>query len=115
VKFLSRGPGYALFLTSREAVLELTGGSAKGLGLDERNRAASAVHLELAGSNPHPAVEGLEPLPGKSNYFIGNNPAKWRSGITNYARVRYRDAYPGIDLVYYQAAEKSRIRHFRCR
>jgi Abnormal spindle-like microcephaly-assoc'd, ASPM-SPD-2-Hydin/Beta-propeller repeat len=99
VKFLSRGAGYALFLTNREAVLEMAGGSARVLG--RRKQITSAVRLELAGSNPHPSVEGLEPLPGKSNYFMGNNSAKWRSGVTNYARVCYHDVYPGIDLVYY--------------
>jgi hypothetical protein len=101
VKFLSRGVGYALFLTGREAVLEVSDGSSKGLATGGRARTASAVHLELAGSNPHATVEGLEPLPGKSNYFIGNNPAKWRTSVTNYSRVLYHDVYPGIDLVYY--------------
>jgi len=101
VKFLSRGPGYALFLTSHEAVLEVAGDGAKGRATGGHARAASAVHLELAGSNPRATAEGLEPLPGRSNYFVGNNPAKWRTGVTNYARVLYHDVYPGIDLVYY--------------
>lgn len=99
VRFLSRGAGYALFLTNREAVLEFGSGRTKGLG--GRPRPASAVRMELPGSNRHSAVDGLDPLPGKSNYFIGNNPAKWRTGVANYARVRYRDVYPGIELEYY--------------
>jgi hypothetical protein len=40
-------------------------------------------------------------LPGKSNYFIGNDPTKWRRDIPQFARVRYQNVYPGIDLVYY--------------
>ena len=40
-------------------------------------------------------------LPGTSNYFIGGDPAKWRTNIPTYAKVRYPEVYNGIDLVYY--------------
>jgi hypothetical protein len=43
----------------------------------------------------------LDELPGRSNYFIGSDPRLWRSNVPNYARVRYRDIYPGIDLLFY--------------
>jgi hypothetical protein len=43
----------------------------------------------------------LEELPGKSNYFIGNDPKKWRTNVPNYAKVKYQGIYPNIDLVYY--------------
>ncbi|GAC1515357.1 MAG: SBBP repeat-containing protein [Terriglobales bacterium] len=42
--------------------------------------------------------EGL--LPGASNYFLGSNPKDWRTGIPNYARVRFHNASPGIDFVF---------------
>ncbi|MGH9432442.1 MAG: SBBP repeat-containing protein, partial [Terriglobia bacterium] len=38
---------------------------------------------------------------GKSNYFIGNDPKNWHTNVPNYAEVRYRNVYPGVDLVYY--------------
>jgi hypothetical protein len=44
---------------------------------------------------------GLEPLQTRTNYFIGNDPAKWHTDIPNYARVVYQGVYPGIDLVYH--------------
>src|SRR5213075_2960070 len=31
----------------------------------------------------------------------GNDPKLWRTSISNYARVHYRNVYPGVDLVYY--------------
>ena len=62
--------------------------------------------MKLIGSNPRVAVEGIDRLPGITNYFIGNNPEKWRTNIPNYSRVRYRDIYPGIDLVYYGNPEQ---------
>jgi hypothetical protein len=46
-------------------------------------------------------VTGLEKLPGTANYFVGNDSTKWRSNVPAYARVRYDDLYPGVDLVYY--------------
>ena len=42
-----------------------------------------------------------DPHPSTANYFIGSNPANWRSNISAYSRVRYRNLYPGIDLVFY--------------
>jgi hypothetical protein len=57
--------------------------------------------MKLVGSNPAPNVMGLDELPGKSNYFIGKDPKKWRTNVPIYAKVRYHDVYPGVDLVYY--------------
>jgi hypothetical protein len=64
-------------------------------------RARSALRVVLEGANPRAVVAGQEELPGKANYFIGNDPKKWRSNVPTYARVKYRDVYPGIALVYY--------------
>src|SRR5207245_3729643 len=41
------------------------------------------------------------PQPGHVNYFIGNDPAKWRTDVPTYGKVRYAGVYPGVDLVYY--------------
>jgi hypothetical protein len=57
--------------------------------------------MNLLGACPTPHVEPLELLPSKSNYFIGNEPAKWRTNVPMYAKVQYQDVYPGVDLVYY--------------
>jgi uncharacterized repeat protein (TIGR01451 family) len=61
--------------------------------------------MGLVGANPEPQVVGLDELPGKSNYFIGNDPKKWRTSIPHYAKVRYEQVYPGIDLVYYGSTQ----------
>lgn len=57
--------------------------------------------MKLIAANPKAAVEGLDKRPGVSNYFKGNDPSKWLTNIPNYAKVRYHDIYPGIDLIYY--------------
>ena len=87
VKFLSRGRGYSLFLTESEAVLSLGG--------------KSTLRVRLEGAAPAPMMTGLDRLPGVSNYFIGRDRAKWRTGVPHFAKVGYEGVYPGIDLVFY--------------
>ena len=57
--------------------------------------------MKLAGANPNASLTASDLLPGKSNYFLGNDPAKWRNGVPQFARVRYENIYPGINLVFY--------------
>ena len=48
--------------------------------------------------------EGESRLEGYSNYYLGSNPARWRSGVGTYSVVRYRDVWPGIDIEIYSAS-----------
>jgi len=112
VRFLSRGSGYNLLLTSNEAVLTLSrrennkdnnstaerGGRERiGEGLIPTGN----LWMRWEGANEEAKIEGVEGLDGKSHYIIGNDPKKWRTNISLYRKVRYRDLYPGVDLVYY--------------
>ena len=133
VKFLARGPGYTLFLTRTEAVLALRHSGAedqdpKTINLEEAEYSArrgqpadywrnvldepsietTVLRMRLIGANLEPRITGLDPLPGKSNYFLGNDPSKWRTNVPHYARVRYEEVYPGIDLVYYGTNQSKR-------
>jgi outer membrane protein assembly factor BamB len=108
VKFLARGSGYNLFLTSDEAVVTLARQKAGGkkqnqkpLTTDSRPLITDVLRMKLVGANPTPRMAGLDQTAGASNYFIGNDPKKWRTGVPNYARVRYGEVYPGVDLIYY--------------
>jgi Beta-propeller repeat len=104
VKFLSRGSGYNLFLTPTEAVLALHSEKVMTEASSQpsaNNKRKSIVRMRLIGANPAPRVDGDDALPGRTNYFIGNDPAKWRRDVTSYTKVRYRSVYPGIDMVYY--------------
>ena len=102
VKFLARGAGYGLFLTADEAVLEL-----QHPALSTQHSAVSSqpsssvIRMRLDGANASSRVSGASPLPGKSNYFIGNDPSQWHHDIPQFARVQYQAVYPGVDLVYY--------------
>jgi hypothetical protein len=61
----------------------------------------AVLRMKLVGSNPKAKVIALDELPGKSNYFLGNDPQKWRTNVPTYAKVKCKGVYPGIDLVYY--------------
>src|ERR1039457_6817284 len=94
VKFLSRGDGYSLFLTSHEAVFTLRPPAGA-------NTPPPVVRMELRGANRGAQVTGADKLAGVANYYVGNDPKKWRSGITTYGKVKYQGIYPGIDAVFY--------------
>jgi len=114
-KFVARGGGYALLLTDRgEPVLALRGRSGQTAETNSAREAQASraveisepdkrtvLRLDFTGSNSAPQMQGEEPLPGRSNYLIGNDPSKWLTGVPHYARVRYRDVYPGVDVLYY--------------
>ena len=109
VKFLSRGPGYSLFLTPTEAVLSLSKPAPEEKTEPRAGKAATTaqrtmdtvVRMSLVGANAQPQVTGADELPGKINYFRGNDPSGWRTDVPAYERVRYEAVYPGVDLVYY--------------
>src|SRR5262249_48898653 len=102
VRFLSRTRSYAIYLEDDKAVLALpaTRGSH-----DANPKVAPIVTLELQNANRNGDAQGLNLLPGKSNYFIGRGRSKWLSGIRQFEKVRFKSVYPGIDLVYYGGQE----------
>jgi hypothetical protein len=113
VRFLSRGLGYELFLTPREAVLALN--PRRRLDVSPTHRAAyfrarraarktekaSVVRMRLAKSNPDSKITGIDPLPDRVDYFLGSDPRKWRTRVPSFSHVKYSNVYPGVDLVFY--------------
>src|SRR5260370_41787359 len=69
--------------------------------LHDRSRSRT-VKMALKGRRNIEALPSAEDeLPGTVNYLIGNNPAQWHTGMPTFSKVRYRNVYPGIDLIYY--------------
>ena len=96
VRYISRGAGRPLFL--------------KPDGLVARLRVPESdtdhvVEMKIIGANAQAESEELDPRPGRSNYFVGNDPDGWQRGVRRYARVKFREVYPGIDLLYRGSAE----------
>ena len=111
VKFLARGVGYQLRLTSTQAVLSLNkeaGGKHKQTEKDFRSRQSlrtssvdDVVRMTLLNARSDATVSGEDVLPGKANYLLGNDPQSWRTNVATYGKVKYKNVYQGIDLVYY--------------
>jgi hypothetical protein len=102
VDFLAHGSGYTLLLSGGELLLSVRQprtASADPDTVDEQP--PSVLRLQLHGANPVLQAEGEALLPGTVNYLLGNDPSRWHTGIPTYARVRYPEVYPGVDLVYY--------------
>jgi uncharacterized protein (TIGR03437 family) len=88
VQFLGRNAHYTLRLSPAQVEVLPAGGAAP-----------LRIHFEGAGSQP--VLDGIDPLPGRSFYYLGNHPELWQTNVPNFAKVRYRAPYPGIDMVFY--------------
>ena len=113
VQFLSQGMGYELFLTRQDAVLALWSGtrlhpprlSRPSYATEWQEARAkdktSVLRLHFDGANPAPQVAGVDRLPGRTDYFIGNDPKNWHTEVPSYSRVAYQGIYSGVDAVFY--------------
>ncbi len=88
VKFMIKTSGKTIFFTPSDIVFALSGGNN-----------SSVVHMEFEGSKSCQII-GEGQLPGTANFFIGNDSSKWVTEIPTYSAVRYKDFYPGVDLVF---------------
>ncbi len=91
VQYLAHGPAYAIELGEEGAALRF-GESARG---------QTALQLRVQGVDRTVQPSAEEPLAGRVNYYIGNDPSHWHENIATYHQVRYANVYPGIDLIYY--------------
>jgi len=91
VRFGVRERGFNLSLTDSGAVMTFAD--------------STRLAMTLGGSSPAAAIEGQDPFPARTNYFLGSRD-HWHTDIANYARVRYREVYPGVDVVYYGAQNR---------
>ncbi|WP_378953204.1 SBBP repeat-containing protein [Pelosinus sp. sgz500959] len=93
VKFLAQASGYNLLLTPSATVIILKPSA-------DTQASTAVLQLEMSGANEHPQLFGVEELPSKVNYFVGDTPDKWLTNIPTYAKVKYQNIYPGIDILY---------------
>ena len=89
------GPAFDFVARSRRAVALISAGRVlMGTG-------TASVEMSLRGSNLTAEATPESPLPLRTSYFLGSDPDRWYAGAENYERVRYREVYPGVDVVYY--------------
>lgn len=63
------------------------------------------VHFSFYGSGSGIDVVGEEPLETRVNYFVGSDEGMWKRNVPTYGKVRYRNVYPGVDVVFYMTQE----------
>jgi hypothetical protein len=97
VKFLSRGAGHSLYLTSNEAWISLR----------KSERESQLLRMTVVNGNKTAKLSGEDQLPGRTNYLIGNR-TNWKTDLPTYGKVRAHDIFKGIDLDYYGSDQ----RHF---
>jgi len=95
VRFLSRGSGYLLYLTPDAAVLaleserpQLSGRTSKlpqTGGEIAKPKPPAVLRMQLVGGNAQAEMVGTDLLPGKSNYFLSNDPSQWRTNFRTIA------------------------------
>ena len=64
---------------------------------------ATSVALSLDDARPDVALAALAPTGGVSHYYLGRDPAGWRSHVPHYAGLRASEVRPGVDLVLHAA------------
>lgn len=106
--FLSHHGGTKLCLSGDETTFILEGSTEpvkphRGFpeAVPTQPAARATLRMRLVGASPAAKGQGLDPLPGKSHYFLGNRPDHWHRNVPHYARVQFQEVYPGIDLIYY--------------
>lgn len=102
VRYYEKSRGRATYFTNAGVYISLTKGLKKeGKKLTIQNPQSETVGLIPLGANKHPEIFAETPLDGRVNYFIGNDPAKWKSGIPTYKSVFYKGIYEGVDMRFY--------------
>ena len=122
VHFLARGAAHTFFLASDQVILAMPPSSALPVKLRPDQIRPHKGDLEqgtkvrltrcsqkLVGARKDLRPIGEELQKGRANYFIGNDPDKWRTGISLCGTVRYPKVYAGIDLVY--TIEEGRVEY----
>src|ERR1700716_1609008 len=94
VQFVSRTPGYTVFIEPRQVTMAFRRPSFAN------HAARPFVRMRMLQSNPSSALPE-EPQLAKANYFVGNDPTRWRTNVSLFGRVRFPSVYKNIDLVYY--------------
>lgn len=89
VRYLARSGRYEIYLTQNAAVLKVAG-----------KKSDSVLRTTLLKANENAPVAGVDEQSGKTNYLLGTR-SNWKTGVANFAAVKYEGVYPGIDLKYY--------------
>ncbi len=61
----------------------------------------SPATIRFLGANPRATLAAERQLSGQTNYLLGNEPRRWRTGVPWFGRLRVSGVWPGVDIVYF--------------
>jgi hypothetical protein len=105
--FVARGFGYTAYLEAGHARIWLS--HLPSNSAEPKYARDPELDIKLLGARKQTKLKPEDKLPGYSNYLFGSDPSKWITNVTQYAKVRYANVYPGIDVVYY--GNQNRLEH----
>jgi len=112
VKFYEKAAGHSMFFTEDGIYITMTkyAGEEKSAKMalkrfrDElkaKNAKSEVIKLRPLNARKGVEIVAEEEQSGRVNYFIGNDPKKWKTDIPTYRKVRYKGLYEGVDIVFY--------------
>jgi hypothetical protein len=60
---------------------------------------ALALRVVIDGRSTTSELVAESQLPGHESFFLGNDPAQWRSQVPAFGQIRWRNAWDGVDLL----------------
>ncbi len=87
VGFIAQQPGRTLHVGVNGFTMDLS--------------STTSIRTQFVNGSPGSKAEAVEPMPSRAHYFLGNDPRQWRRDVPHFQKLRYRNVYPGVDLVYY--------------
>ncbi len=88
-QYLARSGKYQVYLAHNAAILRVAG-----------KEQDAVLRISPVNASQASKVVGLDQQAARTNYLVGPS-SEWKTGIANFAAVRYENVYPGIDLKYY--------------
>jgi len=107
VKYYERGANHATYFTADGIYLSLfrrqiVSGQSGFAGPENKHSIQfDQVMLSFINAAPNPLISATDIQAAKYNYYVGNDPARWRKNISTYKAVKYTEIYKNIDLKVY--------------
>ena len=101
-RYRARFQDYGVVLDANAVSVRLTESTTRSFRTLNGPTSPKTATLELSfhGTSKASVPVGKDKLRGKANYFIGNNPKKWITGIPLYGAVLYPNVYSGVDFLF---------------
>lgn len=70
---------------------------------DTTNPGIFNLRIDFENSNPVAEIVEGNPLPGRTNFFLGNDSSMWKTDLASFGNLTYKELYTDIDLIYYNS------------